>query len=219
MSVYHERMKIRRMALIAVFAALSYVLMLVVHVPVGGFLTLDVKDVFITICGLCFGPLAALALAVLVPLMEFLTVSETGLYGLIMNVAGSVAFSVVVSLIYKHKKSFSGALLGLLSGVCSMTAVMMLLNLLVTPYYFGIAVGTVRDMIPTLLLPFNLVKGALNAGCVSLLYKPLSGILQRFGFLPASEHAFRFDRKTLLMTLLAVLLIAASLLIVFLVLR
>ena len=100
-----------------------------------------------------------------------------------------------------------------------MTAVMMLLNLVVTPYYFGIAVAEVRDMIPTLLLPFNLVKGVLNGGCVLLLYKPLSGILQRFGFLPASKHAFRFDRKTLLVMLLAVVLIVVSLLIVFLVLR
>ena len=43
--------KIRRMVILAVFAALAYVAMLVIHIKVG-FLTMDVKDTVITLCGL-----------------------------------------------------------------------------------------------------------------------------------------------------------------------
>ena len=60
--------KLRRIALIAVFGALAYALMLVVHFKVS-FLTLDLKDTVIALAGLYFGPGAALLLSVLVPLL------------------------------------------------------------------------------------------------------------------------------------------------------
>ena len=123
---------LRRIVLLALFGALSYVLMLVVHFPVM-FLTMDVKDVIITLGGLYFGPLSALILSVLVPLMELVTgMSSTGLYGLVMNILGTAMFSVTASLIYKYKKSFLGAIIGLLSGIAAMVAIMMVFNLLVT---------------------------------------------------------------------------------------
>ncbi|MBQ7336608.1 MAG: ECF transporter S component [Clostridia bacterium] len=206
--------KLRRIVLIALFGAISYVLMLVVHLPVS-FLTMDVKDVIITLCGLYFGPLSALLLSVIVPLMELITgMSSTGLYGLVMNILGTAAFSVVTSLIYKYRKSFVGAIVGLVSGVCAMVAVMMAFNLLITPYYMGVTVAEVQALIPTLLFPFNLVKGTLNAGLVLFLYKPLSGVLQRAGALPPSEARFRFNLRTVLVMLASLILIGISLFVV-----
>ena len=114
--------KIRRMVVIGMFAAMAYVAMLVIHIKVS-FLTLDVKDAVITLCGLYFGPLSALIISVLVPLIELVTVSDTGLYGLIMNILGSVSFSVTASLIYRWKKSFFGAILALASAAFVMTGV------------------------------------------------------------------------------------------------
>ncbi len=204
----------RRIVLIALFGALSYVLMLFVHFPVA-FLTLDVKDVIITLAGLYFGPSAALILSVLVPLLEMITVSDTGIYGFVMNVLGTGAFSITSSMIYKYKKSFFGAITGLVAGVAIMVGVMMLFNLLVTPYYLGVAVAEVQALIPTLLLPFNAVKGVFNAALVLLLYKPLSGVMQRAGILPRSEHPFRMDLKSVLVTFSALALIAASLFVIF----
>lgn len=217
--------KIRRMVALGMFAAMAYVAMLVIHIKVS-FLTLDVKDAVITLCGLYFGPLSALIISVIVPLIELITVSDTGLYGLIMNILGSVSFSVTASLIYKWKKSFSGAILALASAAFVMTGVMMLGNLLITPYFMGVDVATVRGMIPTLLLPFNLLKAIVNVGVVLLLYKHLSTALRKAGFLPrravsqtAQGSAFKPSRvRILLVTLAAVLLIVGSLLIIFLVL-
>ncbi len=206
--------RLRRIVLIALFGAISYVVMLVVHLPVS-FLTMDVKDVVIALCGLYFGPPAALILSVLVPLIEMVTVSSTGLYGLVMNFLGTAAFSVTAAVIYKYKKTFLGAILGLVAGVCGMVAVMMAFNLLVTPYYMGVTVEVVQGLIPTLLLPFNFVKGILNAALVLLFYKPLSGVLQRAGVLPRSEHPLRFDARTLIVSIAALALVIASLIVVF----
>ena len=221
--------KIRRMVVIGMFAAMAYVAMLVIHIKVS-FLTLDVKDAVITLCGLYFGPLSALFISVLVPLVEFATVSDTGLYGLIMNILGSVSLSVTASLIYKWKKSFSGAILALTSAAFVVTGVMMLANLVVTPYFMGVDIATVRGMIPTLLLPFNLLKAIINVGVVLLLFKHLSTALRKAGFLPrrslsqlqgAQQGAVvaKPSRWRILgVSAVAVALIATSLLIIFLVL-
>jgi riboflavin transporter FmnP len=184
---------VRRMVMLAMFTAMAYVIMLLIHIKVG-FLTMDVKDAVITLCGLYFGPASALLIAIVVPLLELAT-SDTGLYGLIMNMLGSVSFSVTVSLFYKWKKTIWGALMGLLSGVAVMTAVMLMANLFITPYYMGTTMAAVRELIPALLLPFNLLKGMINAGAVLLLYKPMSRALRKAGILRRSESAVQLAKN------------------------
>lgn len=204
------------------FAAMAYVAMLVIHIKVS-FLTLDVKDAVITLCGLCFGPLSALIISVLVPVLELATVSTTGAYGLIMNILGSVSFSVTASLIYKYKKNIWGAAVGLLSGAVLMTAVMLVANLFITPLFLKMPQEAVREMIPPLLLPFNLLKGAINVGVVLLLYKNLSRLLRKTGFLPVKasvddgEHpaAAHSRGTTILVAAVAVVLIAVSVILIF----
>ena len=203
------------------FCALAYVCMYFIKVPIS-FLTLDVKDSLIILCALLFGPLEGLVIAVVVPFLELITISGTGVYGFIMNVLSSVTFSVTAGLIYRYKKSMAGAVVGLLSGVFAVTAVMMLANLLVTPYYVGGTAADVAAMIPKLLLPFNLVKATLNAAIVLLLYKPLSQILKRIGFLystPSKEMNAQEKQarrvRSIVITAIALLVIAVSLVIIF----
>ena len=170
---------IKKMTAVAVFAALAYVIHFV-HIPVA-FLNLDFKDVVMTIAGMYFGPSAAAVLAFLVPILEYPT-SETGPYGLIMNILSSGAFVIVASVIYKFKKTLSGAIIALCSASLSMVAVMMLANLFVTPYYMHVTQADVVGLIPTLLLPFNAVKAVLNAALTLCLYQPISKVLKKSGF-------------------------------------
>lgn len=207
-------MALRRTVLIALFGAIAYVLMLLIHFPIA-FLTLDIKDAMIALAGLYFGPLAALVLSVLVPLLELFTVSGTGVYGLVMNILSTATFAFTASLIYKYKKSFFGAIVGLVGGVALMVGAMMMFNLFVTPHYLGVTVGEVQKLIPTLLLPFNTVKGIFNAAIVLLLYKPLSSVMQRAGVLPPSKHPFRMDARSITVTICALFLIASSLFVIF----
>ncbi|MBQ8331556.1 MAG: ECF transporter S component [Clostridia bacterium] len=216
--------KIKRLCVVAMFCAVAYVCMLVVKIQgIAGFLTLDVKDVVIVLCSLLFGPIYGLFIAVFVPLLEMITVSATGPYGFIMNALSSVTFSVVAGVIYKYKKSFYGAIVALVSAVFSVTAVMVLANLLVTPYYMGVSVQDVAALIPKILLPFNLVKATLNGALVLLLYKPLSRVLKKTGFIekvqsidhPVRENAVR----SVVATIVAALVILTSLAVIFFVLK
>ena len=170
--------KTKKLVALAVFAALAYVIHFV-HVPVS-FLNLDFKDVIMTVAGMYFGPVSGIIVAVIVPLLEFPT-SETGVYGLIMNLLSSVTFVGVASLVYRFKRTLSGAIIGLSSAALSMVAVMMLANLFVTPYYMGVPRSAVVELIPKMLLPFNAVKAILNAALVLCVYKPLTTVLRKVG--------------------------------------
>lgn len=216
-----NRQNIKKLCATAMFCALAFVLTYI-KIPVM-FLSLEIKDSMIVLCTLLFGPLSGLILAVLVPILELITHSSTGVYGLIMNMLSSVTFSAVTGVIYKYRKSFYGAIVGLLSGVCAVTAVMVLANLLVTPYYMGVSMQEVAVLIPKVLLPFNLVKATLNGAIVLLLYKPLSRVLKRTGFLasaPAEKDSVKASPlRSILVTAIAVAVIVGSLAVIFFVLK
>ena len=180
---------LKRMTGVAMFAALAYLSMIVLRVPdIGGFLTMDFKDVIITVAAMFFGPSAAVVISILVPTLEFLTISGTGVYGLIMNVLSSLTFSLTASLIYKYKKTFWGAVIGLLIAIFSVTAVMMIANLVITPYYMKMPTSAVAALIPKLLLPFNLTKAIFNSAVTLILYKPLTSAMRRTEFFGRKGH-------------------------------
>lgn len=224
MKINNRSDRIKRITATAMFCAMAYVCAVFVKVPVQ-FLTLDVKDSVIVLCTLLFGPLAGGTVAIIVPVLEFLTVSATGVYGLIMNVLSSMTFAMTAGLIYRYKKSMTGAIIGLIAGVCSVTSVMLLANLFITPYYLGGTVAQVAAMIPKILLPFNLVKAVLNAAIVLLFYKPLSKMLKRMRVLRSEKKmgetlpTKKGNVRTAVISIVAAAIITASLLVIFLVLR
>lgn len=217
---WEDRMKkynIRRYVILAMFAALAYASLFALRISgIGGFLTFDVKDAVITVCAMLFGPVAGVVIALLVSLLEMITVSGTGPWGFLMNFVGSAVFAAVGSAIYcyapKLKKTLSGAIVGLMSSVLAMTLCMLVMNILVTPIYFGISVESVKEMLLPLLLPFNLIKATLNAAIVLVLYKPLSTALKKMRVIDGKPESFRFDKKTILLILVGLAIIVACVL-------
>ena len=208
------------------FCAMAYICTVLIKVPVQ-FLTLDIKDSIIVLCTLLFGPISGGAVALIVPLLEFLTISATGVYGLIMNVLSSMTFAMTAGWIYRYKKFMTGAVIGLLTGVFAVTAVMILANLFITPYYLGGTVAQVASMIPKILLPFNAIKATLNAAIVLLVYKPISKLLKKMRVLrterrltdESSAGTSNNTIRTIIVSIVAALVIVVSLLIIFFVLR
>ena len=204
-----KKFDIKKLAILGLFTAFGYVLMFVFHFKVM-FLTLEFKDVFITLAGFVYGPLAAVGVAFVETILELVTISTTGFWGALMNFAGSAAFAVTASLIYKYNKSFSGAVTGLVASVFTMTVVMLLMNLAITPIYTGTDVKTVVGMILPLLLPFNLIKSVLNAALTFILYKPVSQSLKAAKILPASDSNFTLNKRTVIGLVIAGLCIIAA---------
>lgn len=207
-----NRINIKKITTIALFCALAYVVEFVFRIKVG-FLTFDAKDAIITIEAMFFGPVSGLVTAIVVALIEMLTVSDTGLYGFVMNVASTVAFAVVASAIYKHKKTLKGAILGLLTGIISMSAVMVGMNLLVTPLYMKADISAVLKIIPTMILPFNFTKALFNTALVLILYKPISVALKRIGVAGDKNEKYSFDKTTIIMLISGIVTLTVALVI------
>jgi riboflavin transporter FmnP len=172
----------KRFTTIAMLSAVAYIVMLLSHlIPITlfGFLKLDFSDIVTVIGGFLFGPLAALFISAVVSFVESITISSTGPIGFIMNILSTAAFACVAAFIYKRKQTMSGAVAALVSGVLAMTAVMLLWNYIITPLYMSIPREQVAAMLLTAFLPFNIVKGSLNAAFTLLLYKPLVTALRR----------------------------------------
>ena len=91
-----KRMSTRYLASTAMFAAVSFVSVLIAKVipNVAGFLSYEPKDAFIVIAGLLYGPMTSVLISVIVSLIEMLTISSTGPYGFLMNVVSTCAFAV-----------------------------------------------------------------------------------------------------------------------------
>lgn len=185
----HNPAGARRPATVGMLCAVAYAAMLIGQVipAVQGILSYDPKDVIVVIGGFIYGPLTAVLISVITSFVEMLTVSSTGPVGFIMNVVSTCSFAVPAALIYKKSRSMKGAIWSLAAGVAVMAAMMCLWNYIVTPIYQGVPREVVASMLPTLFLPFNLVKGAINAGLTLLLYKPIVTALRKANLVEASS--------------------------------
>jgi len=163
--------------------------------PGTPFLKYDPKDVPIIIGGFMFGPLSALLMSAVVAFIEMVTVSETGPIGLVMNFISSFSFTCTAALIYKHKRTLAGAMVGLVVACICVTSVMLLWNYIVTPLYTDAPRDVVARMLVPVFLPFNLIKSGLNAGIVMLIYKPVSMVLHRTGIRPSEKAAPNLNGK------------------------
>ena len=164
--------KTKRITAIGMLCAITYVTMVVGRIPIILFLKYDPSDVIVTLGGFIWGPMTSCIVSVIVATLEMITVSDTGILGCIMNIVQTLSFACTASIIYKKKHTLSGALIGLASGWLITVIVMLLWNYLVTPLYMGYPREAVVELLLPAFLPFNLLKGGLNASITFLLYKP-----------------------------------------------
>ena len=204
-----NRYSTKMLTLMAMLAAMAYVAMLITRpLPaVAGFLSYDLKDVIVAMSGFLLGPVAAALITLVVSLIEMVTVSSTGPIGLLMNVLSTMAFALPAALLYRKSRTLRSAAVGLALGVVIMTAVMLAWNYIITPMYMAVPRAVVAGMLLPTFLPFNLVKGGLNAGITMLLYKPLSGALKKTGLLPGQSGGGQPRRFNLAATVISALVV------------
>ena len=200
-----NQMSTRYIAVVAMFSAVSFVAVLVSKaIPnVAGFLSYEPKDAIIVIAGLLYGPLTSVLVSVIVSFIEMISISSTGPYGFLMNVVSTCAFSVPAAWIYSKNRTQKGAMIGLVAGVGVMALVMVLWNYIITPFYMGVPRETVAGMLIPVFLPFNLIKGGLNAALTLLLYKPLVNALRAAHLVEPSKSGKSKGRFSLGFTLFA----------------
>lgn len=168
----------------ALFCALAFVVVALIRIPLVLFLKFEPKDVVITIGGFLYGPIATVIISVVVAFVEMITISSDGVIGFVMNVISAVAFAGTASIIYKRKSTMTGAAIGLGLGTVLMTVLMLLWNYFLAPIFMGFPREEVVKLLVPAFLPFNLIKGGINAALTLLLYKPIINILRKASVVP-----------------------------------
>jgi len=204
----NSKFSTKKLAILGLFAALSYISSLLIRIPIGSFLTYDIKDVFLAVCGFLYGPSLLIPTIGVVSFLEMATVSATGFAGALASFLSSVAFVLVSAAVYKYKRTLLGAVIGLISGTVSLTIVMLVWNFFITPIYLGIPLEGVKDILFPVILPFNIIKGILNSAIIMLIYKPLVKTLDSVGLLEKESTPFKFNKKTVIVILVSTLIAA-----------
>lgn len=208
--------KTKQLTTLAMMTAMAFVLTVISRAfpPMVLFLKYDPKDVILAIAGFIYGPFAAFIVAFVASFVEMVTVSTTGIIGFFMNVLASIAFVGPAAILYKRNRTLRGAVVGLLLGVIFMTAVMILWNYIITPIYMGVPREQVVALLVPAILPFNLIKGALNAALTMIIYKPIVDVLRKTHLIPQVDPSAKPTHSRLGILLVSVLVIATSILVV-----
>lgn len=168
---------VRKMCTMAILAAVSVVLMLLIRfpiIPAAPWLEYDPADIPILIGGFAFGPISGVLIAVIVSLIQALTVSAgSGWVGFVMHVISTGTLVFVASFYYKYNKTRKGALIALILGSLAMTAIMIPTNLYFTVKYWGQPLEVVKASIIPIIIPFNLIKSFGNSLIVMFVYKAI----------------------------------------------
>ena len=207
---------VRKLAVLSMLSAVAYISVFVFSPIKVQFLSFEIKDAVLAIGGFLYGPASALLSVAAVAFLEFVTFSQTGLWGLLMNVLSSAFFLVPSAYVYKKNRSLKGAVVGLSVGVVCTVAAMVLWNWLVTPFYMKVPREVVESMLLPLFLPFNALKAAVNAVLSLLLYKTVVSVLRKAKLVPKTEYTEKKNAWlpivsfVLLVTLVLVLLVCSG---------
>ena len=192
-------LSIDNMVKIAIFAAISGILMLFKFpLPFApSFMTVDFADIATLMSGFILGPVSGVLTVILKNLINLMLNGTTTAYvGELSNTIIGISFVLVSSLVYNRKKTMKGALLGLGLGILVMTAIATLSNYFIIFPMYGKIMGksldefaqfvplervkNFKDMLVISIIPFNLVKGFLNALVTFLTYKKVSRLMKKY---------------------------------------
>lgn len=127
------------------------------------------------VSGFAYGPAAGACVGMVGAVIHGLLFADAS--GAVMNILVVVAIVVPASAIFQRHPSFASQILGLVVGCLAMVAAAILGNLVITPAWLGVPLDAVIAMILPILLPFNVLKAALNAVLSVIVFKAVSRMM------------------------------------------
>ncbi len=176
-----QRFTAKRIALMAAFTALAYVVSLFDFpiFPAVPFLKLDFGNVFILLIAFLLGPIEGVLVCVLKESLRIIGSSSGGV-GELANMLVTSAYILLPAIVYQYKKGLKVVIPALAVGCILGTAVALLTNRFINfPLYMGAAAASVFAESFYFILAFNLIKTAAISILTLLLYKRLSNFLKK----------------------------------------
>ncbi len=166
-----NRWSTRVLVTIALLCAISVLLSFVEFplLPGVAWLSYDASIMPAAVCGFAYGPAAGLACGIISVVAHGILFAD--FTGALMNLLVVIGFILPSAPVYK--KIHTGLALGIVFAVI----MAVLGNLVVTPAWLGVPLDAVVAMIVPILIPFNLLKGLLNAILTLIVYKAISNLI------------------------------------------
>ena len=189
-SKLQKRFTAKRLALMAVFVALSYaVSLLEIPLPLFGasFLKLDFGNVFIVLIAFLLGPVEGVLVCLMKEGLRCLN-STSMCAGELANFLVTSSYLLLPSILYQYRRTLKTVVITLSASCLIATAVALTANrLLIFPTYaylmgghiFGMTVAEAFSSLWIGLLLFNLIKTVAVGVLTMLLYKRLSNFLKK----------------------------------------
>jgi riboflavin transporter FmnP len=157
----------------ALFVALGFILSFI-EIPLMPYLKYDPANVTALLAGLAYGPVSGCLVGGVTAVLH---ACVTGNWpGALVNIVVACAFVLPAAIVYRHSKRVAWQVFGLVLSCIAMLACAVAMNLLVYPF-LGTPVEAVVAMIVPLLIPFNRIKGVINAVLAFVLQKSLRKFL------------------------------------------
>lgn len=144
-------------------------------IPGVSWLKYDASAMPAMVCGFAFGAGGGLAVGIVGAIIHGLLMADFS--GAVMNILVVIGFVVPAALVYKHGRTLPRAIIGLVASVICAIIMAIVGNLIITPAYLGVPMEAVVAMILPILVPFNLLKGIINAALTLAVYKSISNLI------------------------------------------
>ncbi len=195
-----KNQKIKYITKISVLSAIAAILMLFEFpLPFApSFYELDLSEIAVLIAGFALGPMAGVLTELLkIALNLIMNGTDTAFVGETANFLIGISFVLPASIVYKHKKTLSGAIIGMIVGTVTLAIIGALINYFIMipaySHFFKLPLDVIIGMgtkinpninsLLTLILfatvPFNLLKGVICSFATALIYKRVSPILHK----------------------------------------
>lgn len=191
---HYSTRSLTRLSLLSVIAFLFMYIEFPLAFIAPPFIKIDLSDIPALIGGFAMGPVAGITIELVKCILTFFVRgTTTGGVGELSNFIVGALFVGLSAKFYSERRTYRGAVVGLLLGVVGMTVVATLSNYFVVfPLYGKIMpmdaiinmgravtprVNTLWDLMIYCIVPFNLVKGLIISAATLALYKRISRFL------------------------------------------
>lgn len=138
-------------------------------------LKFDASNMPAMVAGFAYGPAGGVAVGIVTAIIHGLLMAD--FTGALMNILVVTCFVLPAALIYKKKRTYKFAIIGLVFSIIVGVIGSIIGNLLLTPSWLGVPFDAVVALIIPVLIPFNLLKGLLNSVITLIVYKSISNII------------------------------------------
>lgn len=195
---------VRFITRVAIFGAIAGILytvpFLAFPLPIfPGFLKFHFDEIPLFIAGFAYGPWVALAATFVRAAIKLpFDIGETMGVGVLTDILFSLAFVLPAAFIYKYKRTFLGALVGIFVGLVCQMGIASLGNVYISiPFYIYVKgfeesqlLGAMQKANPAItdirwsyvlfaVLPFNAIKDGIVIVITILVYKPLRKVINK----------------------------------------